>query len=140
MLFCSLQIVLVGGPFFFGVFLERPALRSEVVVFGSYRTTTSTLVLHVVVFSLRFFTTTRRRPKLVPLRFFYHQPYGQSKPAYFQELTIKKIATSARITKMASNSSGNASRVAGLAVAPPVGLEPTTSWLTASAFKGFMPF
>ncbi len=54
---------------------------SEVVVFGSYRTTTSTLVLHVVVFSLRFFTTTRRRPKLVLLRFFYHQSYGRGKPA-----------------------------------------------------------
>ena len=42
-----------------GPLLKLHALRSEVVVGSSYRTTTSKLVLHVVVFSLRLLTTTR---------------------------------------------------------------------------------
>ncbi len=37
------------------------------------------------------------------------------------------------LSKTALNFSGRGSRAAGLSVAPPVGLEPTTDWLTASA-------
>jgi len=78
-----------------------------------------------------------------PLMFEYYDPVGLNSSLHANRqyfLTTDEMqALNTLLTKMASNSSENANKVAGLAVAPPVGLEPTTSG-DITRFPSKLPF